>query len=105
MATLTIIDPDGTRHQLNAKPGSSVLQIARQNDIAIEGACEGAMSCSTCHVIVERKAFKNLPNPDEDEEDILDLAWGRTRTSRLACQVTLSEDIDKLAVKVPTQFQ
>lgn len=105
MPKITFIDPKGTHHDVDGTPGETLLDVARDHDIDIEGACEGAMSCSTCHVIVERKAFKNLPNPDEDEEDILDLAYGRKRTSRLACQITLSDDIDKLAVKVPTQFQ
>lgn len=105
MPKITFIDPQGSRHDVDGTPGETLLEVARCHDIDIEGACEGAMSCSTCHVIVERQAFKNLPNPDEDEEDMLDLAFGRTRTSRLACQITLSDDIDKLAVTVPGQLQ
>ena len=105
MPKITFIDPDGARHDVDGSAGETLLEVARCHDIDIEGACEGAMACSTCHVIVERRAFKKLPNPEEDEEGMLDLAFGRTRTSRLACQVTLSEDTDELAVKVAEQFQ
>ena len=105
MPTMIFIDRDGNEKTVEAPVGDTILQIAHANDIDIEGACEGCMACSTCHVVVERKSFKSLPNPEEDEEDMLDLAFGRTRTSRLACQVTLSEDIDKLSVTVPEQFR
>ncbi len=104
MAMLTIIDPDGTRHQLNAKPGSSVLQIARQNDIAIEGACEGCLSCSTCHVVVDRQDYRRLPAPGEDEAEMLNLAYGLTATSRLGCRVRMSEELDGLVVTVAEKF-
>ena len=105
MPKVTFIDPDGSCHDVDGSAGETLLEVARSHQIDIEGACEGAMACSTCHVVVERKSFKSLPNPEEDEEDMLDLAFGRTRTSRLACQVTLSEDIDKLSVTVPEQFR
>ncbi len=105
MPKITFFDSDGARHDVDGSAGETLLEVARSHEIDIEGACEGAMACSTCHVIVERKAFKKLRNPEEDEQDMLDLAFGRTRTSRLACQVTLSEETDKLSVTVPEQFR
>ena len=104
MATLTIIDPDGTRHQLNANAGSSVLQIARRNDIAIEGACEGCLSCSTCHVVVDQEGYRRLPAPGEDEAEMLNLAYGLTATSRLGCRVHVTNELDGLVVTVAPKF-
>lgn len=104
MARLTFIDPDGTRHQVDATPGLSLLQIARQNGIVIEGACEGHLSCSTCHVVVDRQHYRRVPDPDADEAEMLDLAYGLTATSRLGCRVRMSEDLDGLTVTVPAKF-
>ena len=81
----------------------SLLVAAQQNDIDIEGACEGAMACSTCHIIVSEDWFEKLPDASEEEEDMLDLAYGLTRTSRLGCQITVTEDLDGLVIKVPDE--
>lgn len=105
MAKLTFIDPDGTRHQVDANPGQSLLRIARQNDIAIEGACEGYLSCSTCHVVIDQQHYARLPTPDDDEAEMLDLAYGLTPTSRLCCRVRMSDELDGLVVAVPAKFQ
>merc|ERR1719399_2085387 len=68
----------------------------------LEGACEGSLACSTCHVIVEDKAlFERIPEACEDEEDMLDLAFGLTETSRLGCQIIASEDLDGIRVALP----
>jgi 2Fe-2S ferredoxin len=104
MAKITFIDPDGTRHQLSARPGQSLLQIARKNDIAIEGACEGCVSCATCHVVVDPGDYKRLPAVDEDEAEMLNLAFGLTATSRLGCRVRMHEELDGLTVTVPAKF-
>jgi 2Fe-2S ferredoxin len=69
----------------------------------MEGACEGALACSTCHVIVHKKWFKKLDEPTEDEEDMLDLAFGLTKTSRLGCQIVMREELDGLVVQLPEQ--
>ena len=93
--------PDGTERNVEAPIGDSVLEIAHANDIDIEGACEGCMACSTCHVIVDKDWYRKLPKPSEDEEDILDLAFGLTRTSRLGCQMIITEGFDGLRVSLP----
>ena len=93
--------PDGTEREVEAPVGDSVLEIAHANDIDIEGACEGCMACSTCHVIVDKNWYRKLPVASEDEEDILDLAFGLTRTSRLGCQIIINEGFDGLRVSLP----
>jgi len=98
---MTFIEPDGTRREVEAPVGLSVLEIARRNDIDIEGACEGSLACSTCHVIVEPEDFERLAEASEDEEDMLDLAFGLTETSRLGCQIVMSEELDGLTVRLP----
>jgi 2Fe-2S ferredoxin len=100
---LVFIEPDGTRKDVDAPLGLSVLEIAHRNDIAIEGACEGSLACSTCHVIVDPNWFNRLEEPSEDEEDMLDLAFGLTPTSRLGCQIIITEDLDGLTVTVPAE--
>jgi len=100
---LVFIEPDGTRKDVDAPLGLSVLEIAHRNDIDIEGACEGSLACSTCHVIVDPNWFNRLEEPSEDEEDMLDLAFGLTPTSRLGCQIIITEDLDGLTVTVPAE--
>ena len=101
MPRMTFIDRDGQRHQVDAPVGLSVLEIAHRNKIDLEGACEGSLACSTCHVIVEDEDFDRLAEPTEDEEDMLDLAFGLTRTSRLGCQIVITEALDGLVVRLP----
>ena len=73
--------------------GDSLLDVAHDNDIEIEGACGGEMACSTCHVILEKRIYDKLAKPVDEEEDMLDLAIGLTPTSRLGCQVKLTDDM------------
>ncbi len=101
MPRLTFIKPDGTNKEVDAPSGLSILEIAHRNDIDIEGACEGSLACSTCHVIVADTWFERLGEPTEDEEDMLDLAFGLTRTSRLGCQIIITEELDGLTVRLP----
>lgn len=101
MPSMTFIDPDGTRHEVSAPAGHSLLQIAWDNGIDIEGACEGAMACSTCHVIVDPDWYPRLEEASEEEEDMLDLAPGLRRTSRLGCQIILTDALEGLVVHLP----
>ncbi len=101
MPKLTFIERDGTRKTVDAPVGLSVLEIAHRNDVDIEGACEGSLACSTCHVIVESEWYELLKDATEDEEDMLDLAFGLTKTSRLGCQIVMTEELDGLTVRLP----
>jgi len=101
MPKMTFIERDGTRREVDAPNGLSVLEIAHKHGVDIEGACEGSLACSTCHVIVESDWFAKLAKPTEDEEDMLDLAFGLERTSRLGCQIVMNDALDGLVVKLP----
>lgn len=93
---------DGRTREIFAQSGQTLLEVARQNGVdEIEGACGGAMACSTCHVIVDPKWYAKIPTPNDDETDMLDLATGLTRTSRLGCQIRLTDAMDGLIVKLP----
>jgi 2Fe-2S ferredoxin len=86
---------------VDAPLGLSVLEIAHRNNIDLEGACEGSLACSTCHVIVDAKFYDYIPEATEDEEDMLDLAFGLTHTSRLGCQIIITAQLDGLVVSLP----
>ena len=101
MPKMTFINPDGTRKEVDAPVGLSVLEIAHRNGIDLEGACEGSLACSTCHVIVAPEDYERLPEATEDEEDMLDLAFGLTHTSRLGCQIIITPQLDGLVVSLP----
>ncbi len=101
MPKMTFIERDGTRRDVDAPLGLSVLEIAHKHGVDIEGACEGSLACSTCHVIVEPDWYELLKEASEDEEDMLDLAFGLTQTSRLGCQIIMTEELDGLTVKLP----
>jgi 2Fe-2S ferredoxin len=99
---MTFINKDGSRTTVEAPVGLSVLEIAHKNAIDLEGACEGSLACSTCHVIVAEEDFERLSDASEDEEDMLDLAFGLTHTSRLGCQIIMKEELDGLTVALPS---
>ncbi len=101
MPKMTFIKTDGSRLEVDAPLGLSVLEIAHRNNIDLEGACEGSLACSTCHVIVDPEWYELLPNASDDEEDMLDLAFGLTQTSRLGCQLIITEELDGLTVSLP----
>ena len=101
MPKMTFIERDGTRREVEAPVGLSVLEVAHKHGVDIEGACEGSLACSTCHVIIDPEWFTKLKDPSEDEEDMLDLAFGLEKTSRLGCQIVISEALDGLVVKLP----
>ena len=92
---------EGSIREVAAEPGARLLEVAQADGQPLEGTCEGQMACSTCHVIVDATDFDRLPRASEDEEDMLDLAAGATRTSRLSCQIWLDESLDGLTVRIP----
>lgn len=92
----------GAVQEVQAPPGARLLEVAQNAGQPLEGTCEGQMACSTCHVIVSPADFGRLPPASEDEEDMLDLAMGAVRTSRLACQIVLTEALDGLTVRMPS---
>ncbi|MBX3500825.1 MAG: ferredoxin family 2Fe-2S iron-sulfur cluster binding protein [Alphaproteobacteria bacterium] len=101
MPRMVFIEKNGNRKEVDAPLGLSVLEIAHRNHIDLEGACEGSLACSTCHVIVDGEWYKKLDEASEDEEDMLDLAFGLTHTSRLGCQIKMTEELDGLTVRLP----
>lgn len=84
-----------------AEDGANLLRVGQAAGLPLEGTCEGQMACSTCHVIVADKWFDRLAPASEDEEDMLDLAAGVTRTSRLSCQIQLAPELDGMEVTIP----
>jgi ferredoxin-2, mitochondrial len=95
------ITKDGKEHVKPAAIGDTLLEAAHRQGMPVEGACEGVCACSTCHVILEREVYDNLPEPSETEEDMLDQAFGQTATSRLGCQVTLQAEHNNITVRLP----
>lgn len=102
MTRVRFISADGeTVHDVEAPPGSRLLEVAQADGQPLEGTCEGQMACSTCHVLIDAADFPKLPRASEEEEDLLDLASHVTRYSRLACQIWLNETLDSLTVRMP----
>jgi ferredoxin len=102
LTLVRFLKADGTLDkEVRGKLGERLLDVAWDAKQPLEGACEGAMACSTCHVIVDKADFERLPPASEEEEDLLDLAAHATRTSRLACQILMTEELETLTVKVP----
>ncbi|MDX2142883.1 MAG: 2Fe-2S iron-sulfur cluster-binding protein [Rhodospirillaceae bacterium] len=98
---IVFVERNGARREAAAKAGISLMQAAKSIGIDMEGACEGCMACSTCHVIVDPGWYAKLAAPKEAEADMLDLTYGVTRHSRLACQVTLTPALEGLVVRLP----
>lgn len=101
MPKIIFITPTGEQITADAPVGLSLLEIAHKNNVDLEGACEGSLACSTCHVIIDPSWYDKLPAATEDEEDMLDLAFGLTHTSRLGCQIIMTEAMDGLVVRLP----
>lgn len=102
--TVKFVSADGEQTvTASASDGDDLLTVAQIHDQPLEGTCEGQMACSTCHVIVDAQDFGKLPEATEMEEDMLDLAAGARRTSRLACQITLTKELDGLTVHIPSE--
>jgi len=94
---------NGEKKDFQVPIGTTVLEAARINNIELEGACEGSLACSTCHVIVDSEYYQHLEVASEDEEDMLDLAFGLTPTSRLGCQIVMTKELDGLTLTVPSE--
>ncbi len=103
MINVTFVSNNGEEQIAQAKEGDNLLEVAQAAGQPLEGTCEGQMACSTCHVIVDSDWFAKLPKASEDEEDMLDLATGARRTSRLACQIILGAKFDGLRINVPAE--
>ncbi|KAF8058837.1 MFDX1 [Scenedesmus sp. PABB004] len=102
IAVTFVCEKDGSEVTVAAPIGKNLLEVAHANDVELEGACEASLACSTCHVVVEdEEAFHKIPEPTEDELDMLDLAFGLTETSRLGCQVIAAKELDGLRVRIP----
>jgi ferredoxin-2, mitochondrial len=101
---IQFVSADGSEtRKVIAKSGDRLLEIAQNDGQPLEGTCEGQMACSTCHVIVAAEDFDRVPPAHEEEEDMLDLATGATRTSRLACQIILTEAMDGMTIRIPPE--
>lgn len=104
MPKMTFVKPGGETQEVEAPLGKTILEIAQNNGLDLEGACEGSLACSTCHLIISDEDFERLQDPSDDEEDMLDLAYGLQPTSRLGCQIIMSEELDGMVVKLPSSF-
>jgi len=102
MVKVIFVLKDGEEKVIDAPVGLSLLEVAHKHAVDLEGACEGSLACSTCHVVVDEEFFDKLPKASEDEEDMLDLAFGLTHTSRLGCQIKITEDLEGLKVRLPS---
>ena len=103
MPKLIFIGSNGNEKIVEAENGLSVMEVARDNDIDIEGTCGGSISCCTCHVIIDPDWFDVVGEPNPDEEDMLDLAMGLNPTSRLSCQIEITNELDGLRMTVPEE--
>ena len=104
MPKITYIEHNGKSHEIEVANGLSVMEGAVQNNIpGIDADCGGSCACATCHVYVDEKWFNKLPTKDSAEEDMLDTAYELKKFSRLSCQLTVSEELDGLVVKMPSK--
>ena len=103
MPKLIFIQPDGEEKSISVENGLSIMEVARDNDFGIEGTCGGSISCCTCHVVIDQDWFSVVGKPNPDEEDMLDLAVGLTPTSRLGCQIEITDKMDGLRISIPEE--
>ncbi len=101
MPKIIFVNKDGNEKVIEARNGQTILELAHQEDLPLEGACEGSLACSTCHVIIDPEHYDRLKPASEEEEDMLDLAFGLTHTSRLGCQIVVTDELDGLKVSIP----
>ncbi len=99
---VTFITKDGVEHKVEALEGESLLETAHRNGVELEGQCEGSLACSTCHVVVlDEEVYGKLPEKEEEEEDMLDMAFGLEEFSRLGCQIIVTQELDGAKFKIP----
>mmetsp|Transcript_13892 Transcript_13892/g.28154 ORF Transcript_13892/g.28154 Transcript_13892/m.28154 type:complete len:161 (-) Transcript_13892:297-779(-) len=99
--TITYIDASGDEHPVQAEVGKHLLDVAHDNNIELEGACGGELACSTCHLVFDQDVFDTLPTKSDEEEDMLDLAFELTETSRLGCQIRVTKEFDGIKIRIP----
>ena len=104
MPKISFIKTDGTAHDLEVATGTSVMEAGRDANMGLEGTCGGSLSCATCHVVFSPDDFGRVGAPSEDELDMLDLAFNVTETSRLGCQIKITDELDGLTATVPEEF-
>ena len=101
MSKIIFYEEKDKRKEIEAHPGQTLLEVAREYEIDIEGTCEGNLACATCHLIIDKDWFSALPDATEDERDMLDLVSGLTVNSRLGCQIKVTANLDGLIVFLP----
>tara|TARA_Y100000992_G_scaffold285077_1_gene235742 strand:+ start:173 stop:493 length:321 start_codon:yes stop_codon:yes gene_type:complete len=102
MTKITYIEHNGTSHTVDVSNGLTVMEGAVQNDIpGIDADCGGSMACATCHVYVKDDWFNKLPKKNEGEDDMIDQAFEPNKSSRLSCQIQVSDNLDGLKVYLP----
>ncbi len=105
MPAITFKLPDGKRRTLKALEGKTLLEVAQENKLNVEGACGGVMACSTCHMIVDPEWIVELDNSTQEEDEMLDITWGVKKNSRLGCQIIVTEKLDGLVVSLPSEIK
>ena len=104
MPKITYIEHSGKSHTIDVPKGLTVMEGAVQNNIpGIDADCGGSMACATCHVYVDKKWFEKLPKKTDAEQDMLDMAFEPNNFSRLSCQITVTDELDGLVVKMPSK--
>jgi len=98
-----VVDDNGQVHRLTCRSGISVMEAIRNAGLPLEAACGGSLACATCHIILSETDYARVGAPSEDEEDMLDQAFGVTRTSRLGCQILLDPSLDGLDLRLPAR--
>ena len=104
MPKVIFIKSDGSAHDFDVVNGTSIMEAGRDANMGIEGTCGGSLSCATCHVVLGPDDYARVGPPSEDEMDMLDLAFNVTETSRLGCQIKMSDELDGLTARVPEEF-
>lgn len=104
MPRITVITPDTTRHEIDVPVGRALLTVLRNHGFDLEGTCEGSLACATCHVIVDAAWYPKLKPVATGEHDMLDFAEGLTATSRLSCQIPVTDELDGLVLSIPEAF-
>ena len=104
MAKVTYIENNGKSHTIDVPNGLSAMEGAVQNNVpGIDADCGGSCACATCHIYVDKNWFDKLPTKENAEEDMLDMAYEPNKFSRLACQITVTDDLDGLVLKLPSK--
>mgnify|MGYP003347965973 FL=1 len=104
MPVITFIKPDGSEHQIETRQDASLMEVGRDSNMGIEGTCGGSLSCASCHVYFDADDYEKVGKPSEDELDMLDLSFNLTPTSRLGCQIRISDALSGLRVHIPDDF-